>query len=658
MVPNEMKLLNMLSNNDVTFFVPPYQRNYEWTTEQCEAFFDDVEKTYEKNSQGHRTEHFFGSITYFQTERPFGQTNELVLIDGQQRITTTMLFLCAVRDISDDDSLKKFINDKYLKNANARDEDNEYKIKLKQVETDWSVYVHLILQNALTDKEKTTIIYKNYRYFISRLTQFEQNGKDAARLIDLGLNKFSVISIELEPDRNEWENPQEVFESMNSLGKPLSLADLVRNYLLLGLNGKTQETLYKKYWLHIEQTLPGQVSNYIRDFMQWHYKTSYKKATEANYKELYRIFKEIFSGLGAETVMKKLSNCASLYASLLPDGKTGHPSIDYELKDIQFLRVTTAYSFLLALLDAWKGEAFSDDDIAAILHVFKIYIIRRRILGLTQAENKAFPLYVNYLDQLENAPDKGKAMLDILAHQENRLRLPNDIELGRYLETANFYNLQSCRFILSLIEEKLTKNRPGDEKIQIEHIMPQTLNQAWKDELGPDYETVHQEYVNTIGNLTLIRHNQELGNKSFSLKKEVYENNAGLQIARTDITNRKKWNKASITNRARWIIGYLLTEVIPIPEEMRRTNNFKIKATRGLSFLELQLIGETISFCPDSSITAKVVSDKEVEFEGRRWLLSPLTRELFRRMGMLNKSGAYKGSQYWSFDGIKLSSII
>ena len=658
MVPNEMKLLNMLSNNDVTFFVPPYQRNYEWTTEQCEAFFDDVEKTYEKNSHGHRTEHFFGSITYFQTERPFGQTNELVLIDGQQRITTTMLFLCAVRDISDDDALKNFINNKYLRNANARDEDNEYKIKLKQVETDWSVYVHLILQNALTDKEKTTIIYKNYRYFISRLTQFEQNGKDAARLIDLGLNKFSVISIELEPDRNEWENPQEVFESMNSLGKPLSLADLVRNYLLLGLNGKTQETLYKKYWLHIEQTLPGQVSNYIRDFMQWHYKTSYKKATEANYKELYRIFKEIFSGLGAETVMKKLSNCASLYASLLPDGKTGHPSIDYELKDIQFLRVTTAYSFLLALLDAWKGKAFSDDDIVSILHVFKIYIIRRRILGLTQAENKAFPLYVNYLDQLENAPDKGKAMLDILAHQENRLRLTNDIELGRYLETANFYNLQSCRFILSLIEEKLTKNRPGDEKIQIEHIMPQTLNQSWKEELGPDYETVHQEYVNTIGNLTLIRHNQELGNKSFSLKKEVYENNAGLQIARTDITNRKKWNKASITNRARWIIGYLLTEVIPIPEEMRRTNNFKIKATRGLSFLELQLIGETISFCPDSSITAKVVSDKEVEFEGRRWLLSPLTRELFRRMGMLNKSGAYKGSQYWSFDGIKLSSII
>lgn len=200
--------------------MPPYQRNYEWTTEQCEAFFDDVVKTYEKNSHGHRTEHFFGSITYFQTERPFGQTKELVLIDGQQRITTTMLFLCAVRDIAANEALKDFINNKYLRNTNAKDEDNEYKIKLKQVETDWSVYVHLILQNPLTEKERTTIIYKNYRYFISRLTQFGQDEGDPTRLIELGLNKFSVISIELEPDRNEWENPQEVFESMNSLGSP------------------------------------------------------------------------------------------------------------------------------------------------------------------------------------------------------------------------------------------------------------------------------------------------------------------------------------------------------------------------------------------------------------------------------------------------------
>lgn len=658
MVPSEMKLLDMLSNNDVTFFVPPYQRNYEWTTDQCETFFDDIVKTYNKNLHGNRTEHFFGSITYFQTEKPFGQTKELVLIDGQQRITTTMLFLCAIRDITSDEELKSFINNKYLRNVNAKDEDNEYKIKLKQVETDWSVYVHLILQNKLTDKEQSTTIYKNYNYFIFRLTQFEQYEKVPAHLIDLGLNKFSVISIELQPDRNEWENPQEVFESMNSLGKPLSLADLVRNYLLLGLDSKKQEHLYKTHWLHIEQILPGQVSNYLRDFMQWQSKTSYKKATEANYKELYRIFKEIFSDLEAETVMKKLSSCADLYAYILPGGRTGHIGIDYELKDFQFLRVSTAYSFFMALLYEWRNGEFDDDDIIDILHVFKIYIIRRRILGLTQAENKTFPLYVNYMWKLKNAPNKRKAMFSILIQQENRLRLPNDIELERYLMTANFYNLQYCRFILSLIEEKMTKNRPSDEKLQIEHIMPQTLNYDWQEELGDDYESVHQELINTIGNLTLIHHNQELGNKPFSYKKDVYENKAGLQIARKEITNRKKWNKTSIIHRGKWIINYLLTEVIPIPEEIRRTNNFSIKENRGLSFLELQLVGETINFNPNPSITAKVVSDKEVEFEGKRWKLSPLTRELFNRMGRVSKSGSYRGAYYWSYDGMKLSSII
>lgn len=275
---------------------------------------------------------------------------------------------------------------------------------------------------------------------------------------------------------------------------------------------------------------------------------------------------------------------------------------------------------------------------------------------MVQAENKAFPRYANYITQLENAPDKRKAMLAILVHQENRLRLPNDIEMAKYLESANFYNLQYCRFILSLIEEKLTKNRPDDKLIQVEHIMPQTLNDDWRNELGPDFSQIHQEYVNTIGNLTLIRHNQELGNKSFVIKKDLYENKAGLQIARKEITNRSKWNKDSILNRTKWIISYLLTEVLPIPDEMRRTSNFK--NTKGLSFLELQMIGETIDFIPDPTYTAKVVSDKEVEFEGKRWKLSPLTAELFTRIGTVDKSRTYQGARYWEYDHIKLASII
>ena len=162
MIPQEIKLLQMLSNHNVTFFIPPYQRNYEWTDEQCQVFLEDVRKTYEANIAGKPSEHFFGSITYFQTQAAFGQPNKLVLIDGQQRITTTMLFLVALRDILGNEGLGQFIDSQYLKN-NAVAGDTEYKVKLKQVETDWVAYKNIILSEELNATEKNSAVYRNYK---------------------------------------------------------------------------------------------------------------------------------------------------------------------------------------------------------------------------------------------------------------------------------------------------------------------------------------------------------------------------------------------------------------------------------------------------------------------------------------------------------------
>lgn len=659
MIPQESKLLSLLSNNDVTFFIPPYQRNYEWTDEQCKVFLTDVIKTYQSNMRGISAEHFFGSITYFQTESPFGQPNKLVLIDGQQRITTTMLFLVALRDILEDEGMVNFVDSKYLKNNNVSG-DSEYKIKLKQVETDWVAYKKIILKEELTAREKNSAVYRNYRYFCNKLDSYKNDGYNLGDIIDKGLNKFSVITIELQPDKNAWENPQEIFESMNSLGKPLSLADLVRNYLMLGLDADTQSTLYSKYWLNIENLLPGQVSDFIRDYMQSCEGRAYHKATENHYKELYSLFKNVFEKKDPKELLKDLSESAEIYSYLLPAGKTDNSKIDYELQDIKRLNVTTAYSFLLVLLRYWKLNLLNSDDTADILFSFKIYCIRRRILGITQAENKNFPALVKTIPDLVQAKDKKQKMFEILANQESNLRLPNDVELSRYLETMNFYNFKSCKYILALIEEKITKSRPNleDEKLQIEHIMPQNLNDAWEKALGSDFELIHQEYINNIGNLTLIRHNQELGNKPFNEKKKIYEENAGLQIAKNEITNNDVWNEETIKARANWIIQYLLKYVLPIPDSMRRVNNFKAKVGGGLSFQELQLIGLDIEFYDDPSIKALVVNDKEVEFEGKRWRLSPLTAEIQTRRGMLSPSGKYSGTQYWCFDGIRLTDII
>ena len=266
---------------------------------------------------GTQAEHFFGTIVYVQDEHVFGEPDILVLTDGQQRITTTMLCLAAIRDSIEDDKAKDYIDKTYLKNDNISS-DTEYKIKLKQVETDWEAYRNIVLHNDITNTDMKSAVWKNYIYFKNRIkNEMADKSYALTRLIELGLEKFSLVTIQLEPKKNFWENPQEVFESMNSLGKPLSLADLVRNYILLGKDADEQENLYHKYWLSMEKTVPNVLSDYIRNFMQLKQKEPYKKATEKNYKELYGIFKKIFKGIAANELLNELKNIQNTMHRLL-----------------------------------------------------------------------------------------------------------------------------------------------------------------------------------------------------------------------------------------------------------------------------------------------------------------------------------------------------
>lgn len=657
MKPLSQKLLELLSDRDVTFFIPPYQRNYEWEKEQCEIFWNDIVQTVAENLEGRKAEHFFGTVTYFKDEDTvFGEPDKLILIDGQQRITTTMLFLVALRDVIKSDELKELIDSRYLKNERSTDE-SEYKIKLKQVETDWSAYRKIILQEDMNSREKDSYVYKNYLLFKTWINKYakEHNSDGVAELIQLGLNCFSVITVQLEPAQNKWENPQEIFESMNSIGKPLSLADLVRNYLLMGHDSFKQEYYYKNYWLKIEETIPGQISNFIRDYMQVVLCEPCKKASETNYKELYSQFKNVFFINGdPEGLLTRLVEYSSYYACLCCGSTTCDESIDGQLNDILALGATTSISFVMELICKWKREEITNQELLSILNVFKIYLYRRRILGLTAQENLQFPKLISYIDEICESLDKPSYLLHIISNLDFSMRIPNNDEIANYLETYNFYSFKYCGIFLKLIEETLTKSRPRDGLIQIEHIMPQTLNHRWEQDLGNNYEEIHQKYVNQIGNLTLIRHNQELGNKPFVEKKEIYENHAGLQIAKSMITNNRVWTENEIKKRSDWIINILLNDVLPIPDNMRHANNYALKERRGLSFEALDLIGETISFIEDPSYTAVVVSDNMVEFEGKKWRMSPLTRELYTRKGMCNKSGAYEGANHWQYDGVKL----
>lgn len=657
----ESKLLKLLSSQELTFFIPPYQRNYEWTRDQCEVFYDDIVKTADANGEAH-SEHFFGTVTYFEGVTAATETDRLVLIDGQQRITTTMLFLAALRDSIEDRDIKRSINNRYLRNPESTGE-TEYRIKLKQVESDWPTYRAIILNEDIPVGGFSTPVFRNYSYFKQELAKLPSD-EERRRLLDEGLINFSVVEVALEPERNKWENPQEIFESMNSLGKPLSLADLVRNYLLLGLSAEEQDDLYHDYWLKIEQYLPDddskEVSNFIRDYMQLIEQDFLKQAGDKNNKELYREFKRMFGRANAKELLSELASYSLIYSYIVFGKSTGNESVDGLLSDLRYRRSTTARSFEMALLGAWRDGKLSDNDIEICLKALRSYIFRRRLIGATAGENRIIPKMAREMGRIIGSDDKWKTMFEVFSGYEFAARVPNDLEMrGQLNDDDNFYHNAFATITLAMVEESLTKSRPrlDDPNLQIEHIMPQTLNREWRYDLGPDADLIHDREVNKLGNLTLIRHNQELGNESFERKKMIYRDNAGLQIAKTLITDCDKWNAEAIERRQKWLIDRILNDVLPVPDSMRQKNNYtenKRRSGKNLSLKELGLIGKEIHFVEDDSITATVVDENKVMFEGEETKLSPLTRKIYTRLGRANASGAYQGGNYWTYNGVKL----
>lgn len=658
-------LLDSLSNNDVTFFIPPYQRNYEWSTDNCKVLLADVKKVTEANLSHVKTEHFFGSIVYVVEEVGFGVPAKYVLTDGQQRITTTMLLLMALRDSIDDRNYKKEIQRRYLENDRA-DESVEYKIKLKQVETDWEAYKLLVLGHDMPDRLKNSSVYQNYLFFVKLLEPLVDEDKKS--LLEKGLMKFSIISIQLEPDRNPWENPQEIFESMNSLGKPLSLADLVRNYLLMGKNTRQQSELYNGFWLTLEKRLPGKLSEFIRDWMQADQHRSFKVARESNYKELYGAFKEITRGRSVEELFESFVRFSHPYAIVCGLEQTEVRALDQVIFDLNVVGVAPAYSYLAEVLAAWEARHLSERDVIEVLTGIRTYLLRRRVLGINTAENKFYPVLGKRLSELSSSQHKMESLFRQLSSQEYALRLPNDDEMTSRLRALNFYNLGRSRsyprLLLSMAEEHLTKSRPAwdDSRLQLEHIMPQKLNMDWRQMLGEDSEAVHQELVNNIGNITLIRHNQELGNKSFGDKKDTYSGQSGLQVTQNRVLDREIWDAESIRRRQDYLIELITQRILDVPASFKRASNWNQSDRDSTSFDQRAklnpLIGETIEFVSNPTMVAQVVSDSRVLFEGEEWALGPLTKALKERSGAkISKTSNFHGASNWSWDGVKLVDL-
>jgi hypothetical protein len=286
---------------------------------------------------------------------------------------------------------------------------------------------------------------------------------------------------------------------------------------------------------------------------------------------------------------------------------------------------------------------------------------------MTTGENKTFPVMGSRLKEFEGSDKPWEVFFDQMASWSYPLRIPNDNELAAQLKSMNFYNLGNSgvypRLVLSMVEEHLTKSRPqwDDDNLQLEHIMPQTLNEAWRIELGPGADSIHQELLHNPGNITLIRHNQELGNKPFKDKKATYAGKSGLQVAQNFVTECERWDAEAIHRRQEYLSSIIREEVLTLPASRKHANNWTQQSDRQSQYdikaILNQLVGENIYFVEDQRIVATVQDDSVVLFEGKEWKLSPLTTHIKNTRGKVSPNSQFNGANYWVWGDTRLIDL-
>ena len=587
---------DVLAKNATSFFIPPFQRAYAWGKPEIERYFADIMRIIGSeldNRQHDKLEHFFGTVVI--KEESAGFAKKSVIVDGQQRLTTTLIFLIALRDFETADENKEYITQTYLKNNSSTFED---KIKLKQVTKDWEAYKALVNN----DESNSGIIRNAYQLFSKLISDTSRNKSDILfEHYIKAIQRMNVAIIFLDERPFKGEDPQIIFETLNSLGKPLTLADLIRNYVLLNMDSKKQSDIYERIWHpKIESILNENTSYFFRDYLQYKAVRSIKVVSDNNTKEIYQSFKEFVEQQFVShndfitDIVRFVNWYKWIITEIITDTVSLNQSKDKEIKELirnifHDIKAEAFKPFVLGLFEYHQqgvnGIKMSDEMLISILETIRTYLIRRRILGLTQGENKNIVLLSNKIEALVKA---NTTMLDLLSDEFYRMRLPNDDEMTTALSTLNFYELkQYSKFILGKIEEHNAKVSVPfrDTKITIEHIMPQKIEDTvWIDELGSDFDRIHKTYLHNIGNLILTEFNSEIGNKSFADKKHKL-NTSSLNF-RLDVINRDIWDEASIKEHQANMIEWFL-DTFPLPSTHKHRDNWNTKIIDSTQFSPL-----------------------------------------------------------------------
>lgn len=560
----ETRIDRFLASSETAFAIPVYQRNYDWARVQCQQLFNDILAIGADDSQ---SGHFIGSIVYVHDDvYTASGLRELTIIDGQQRLTTlTLIFIALYRYAmaTGKDQQAQRIYKTYLINEFAEDSE---KLKLKPTDNNKAALSQIMDPKEALKATGYSRIIENFRFFQARIADANFD------IVLRGLSKLIFVDIAL--DRQK-DNPQRIFESLNSTGLELSQADLIRNYILMGLPRREQEQVFRNFWEPIEanarnlEVNESRVSDFIRDFL------TLKQKDIPNKSAVYGKFKERYPVPNSPELMdalEELREFSHVYARLLNPDLEKDPEIRRELGYIRTLEVNVGFPFLMPVYRDFTAGIISRDVFAAVLRLVQSYVWRRFILSLpTNALNKIFMSLYDRVDPADYLVSIERSLMQRGGSQ----RFPRDAEVIAMLREKDIYSTKSRTrtYFFDRLEnhnnrELVDVTVPG---ITVEHIFPQNPEPAWRNTLTADeYAVLAEKYLNTVGNLTLSGNNGRLGNKLFIDKRDMNEDGGeqGYRFSRLwlnrDLQALDAWGVKQVEARADRIAKRFL-EVWPAP---------------------------------------------------------------------------------------------
>lgn len=574
MKATEAKLLDFIKKSP-QFVIPIYQRSYSWTERECRQLWDDIMRT---GNDDKILAHFVGSIVYIEKGLyQVSSQSPLLVIDGQQRLTTVTLLLAALvnaiekfpesnREPVDGFSPRK-IKNYYLLNPEEKDE-REYKLLLSQ--TDKTSLI-AIVSGKEQPKDSSLRIFKNFSLFRDLI----EGSKDKLEVICKGLAKLVVVDIALNRDQ---DNPQLIFESMNSTGRELSQADLIRNFILMGLEPKQQTQLYEEFWRPMELDFGQEAYGTHFDGFMRHFLTV-KTGEISNVDEVYEAFKVYARSNNVEVLVKDIREFSKYFCAMAL-GEEKDDELNLAFHDLQELKVDVAYPFLLFLYNDYTMGKLQKSDFITIVRLIESYVFRRAVSNLpTNSMNKTFSTFSKFIKQ-DCYVESIKAHFLLLPIYR---RFPNDDEFKREIQIRDLYNFRSKLYWLRRFENFNRKEYVLVNEYTIEHILPQNvdLSKAWKTALGYEWEKIQQTWLHTLGNLTLTGYNSEYSDKPFSEKRDMKGGFKDSPLKLNEgLGKLEKWNEDTIKQRGQriaekaiqvWISPSLPIEILSKYEEKKDT---------------------------------------------------------------------------------------